>query len=502
MTVSATEKGRLALTEEKVNHLALIWMEKGGKKDKWQKAVAFPFGDPAYNFMHPCLTEDGKTLYFASDMPGGEGGTDIYRCTRTSDGWSKPENLGQNVNSKANEVYPYIHQNGSLFFSSDRAGGMGDLDIWYTPGPNPGRSTAINPGSPLNSAWNDFGIAWKGKKAMGFFTSNRNNPAGKEDIYHFSYRVPCTVKVVDSLTGAPLAGTEVELLRLKGTNKTMKTNAAGEIQFDIGSGLDFVLRAVAPEFAGAEKRFSTNRLQLMEPFQGTFALQSGSVLEFTVGPENKADKIEEWAVQMVGGDGKTKIFSSKSKTLRVPVNPGQDHHAELKASGFESKLLSFRSADLLGKPVTRINVEMQRVRGVGGGTGTGMNFNPASGAIAEKTIYFDYNQAILPDSAALQFSDVIAVLKSNPEAIVVLLAFTDCRGSENHNLDLSRRRAAAGKKFLEKAGIAGHRILASGVGEIGSGSECCEKKDCPDAIHRKNRRLEVTIRNSGASEIK
>ena len=100
---------------------------------QWTAPVAFDYNSNAYNLMHPAMSPDGRYLYFASDMPGGEGGTDLYFCELETAGWSVPMNMGKAVNSEANELFPAVANNGKLYFSSNRDGGQGKLDIYSTP---------------------------------------------------------------------------------------------------------------------------------------------------------------------------------------------------------------------------------------------------------------------------------------------------------------------------------------------------------------------------------
>lgn len=154
---------------------------------QWSTPVPFEYNSDAYNVMHPAMSPDGKYLYFASDMPGGEGGTDLYFSELEATGWSIPVNMGKAVNSEANELFPTIASNGKLYFSSNREGGMGKLDIYSTPvlGKKWGRPEALP--QPMNSPGNDIGYASFATDRSGFFSSDRD---GSDRIYHFRKVVP------------------------------------------------------------------------------------------------------------------------------------------------------------------------------------------------------------------------------------------------------------------------------------------------------------------------
>ena len=151
-------------------------------KGKWTKPELFPFDEPEHSYGHPFVTDNGNTVYFASDLPGGYGGKDIYYVKKEGDSWSKPINLGKKVNSTSNEVFPSI-SNGYLFFASDKAEGQGGLDV-YTYNLEEDVQ-AVNLGPEFNSDKDDFGLSFLGDGMTGFFTSNRDGGEGSDDIYRF-----------------------------------------------------------------------------------------------------------------------------------------------------------------------------------------------------------------------------------------------------------------------------------------------------------------------------
>jgi len=139
---------------------------------------------------HPAISPDGLTLYFVSDMPGGQGGKDIWKVTRANvnDSWGHPANLGHSINTHGDEMFPYVRQDGTLYFSSNGHIGLGGLDIFMAREEN-GRWTVENMGFPINSHGDDFGITFKNNTEEGFFSSRRTSGArGDDDI--FSFKLP------------------------------------------------------------------------------------------------------------------------------------------------------------------------------------------------------------------------------------------------------------------------------------------------------------------------
>lgn len=179
-------KMNLSLGKDKINRIKLYSFEiKGKKNNKITNIKDFPYNSDDYSIITPALSDNGEKLFFASDMPGGYGGMDIYVSERTQNGWSKPKNLGEKINTKGNEVFPYYYK-GKLYFSSDGHPGYGGLDI-FVAFEDSSYSKVYNMKGPLNSNADDFGIFFVDDK-NGYFSSDRQNEnsSGSDDLYHFT----------------------------------------------------------------------------------------------------------------------------------------------------------------------------------------------------------------------------------------------------------------------------------------------------------------------------
>jgi peptidoglycan-associated lipoprotein len=207
----------------------------------WAEPELLPFCIDTVSFRHPSISPDGMTLYFDSRLSGGYGGNDIWMSTYDKKGktWGQPVNLGPSVNTSGVEGYPYIADDGkTLYFSSDTHLGMGGLDIFRAEKGADGKFTkaAENLKSPMNSAGDDFGIIYEGKKIKGYFTSNREGGKGNDDIYSFilpplNFNLSGTV--VSSENNEPIINA---LIHLKGSSGDMfefKTLADGKYNFKL-----------------------------------------------------------------------------------------------------------------------------------------------------------------------------------------------------------------------------------------------------------------------------
>lgn len=154
---------------------------------KWSTPEPFVFNSREYSVGHPCLTSDGNVMYFASDMPGGYGGADIYKCTKDVQGaWGAPQNLGDKINTEGDEMFPFFEENDELlYFSSNGRFGLGGLDVFICAMDGPGYGSVHNVGFPLNSPYDDYAIIVNGQMSNGYFSSDRPGGSGGDDLYSF-----------------------------------------------------------------------------------------------------------------------------------------------------------------------------------------------------------------------------------------------------------------------------------------------------------------------------
>jgi len=155
------------------------------KDGEWIFENAFPLNSAGYSITGVTINEEGTVLYFSSDMKGGRGGKDIYRSAKVNGKWSGPWNMKEPVNTPGDESFPYLHRNGTLYFSSNGHPGMGGLDIFKSTILPDGLTEPENLGYPVNSSHDDFGLSFDSLATHGYFTSNRSKGGYDDDIYEF-----------------------------------------------------------------------------------------------------------------------------------------------------------------------------------------------------------------------------------------------------------------------------------------------------------------------------
>jgi peptidoglycan-associated lipoprotein len=239
----------------------------------WSTPEGLPINSDEYSVGHPSLSQDGKTLYFCSDMPGGKGGKDIYmmKWDDATNSWAAPVNMGPAINTEGDEMYPYLHPNGKLYFASNGHAGMGGLDIFSAT--HDGNAWVINNlRSPINSPADDFGIIFT-DATSGFLSSNREGGMGSDDIYAFLMPPPnfsVYGRVYDTDTKESIAGAVVELFGSDGTALSVKTEAAGTYRYALKPNVKYKISASYTGYLTKFAEVSTVGLDESEDFEENF----------------------------------------------------------------------------------------------------------------------------------------------------------------------------------------------------------------------------------------
>ncbi|RNC88049.1 MAG: cell envelope biogenesis protein OmpA [Winogradskyella sp.] len=225
-----------SLTRIKYSQLYLFKATKTGAD--WDTVEALDINSKDYSIKNPSVSQDGKTIYFASNKPGGYGNYDIYKAAINADGSvGAPENLGQKVNTEGQEMFPFISSDQTLYFSSNGHMGLGGLDVFYTKEIDGKIAPVRNIGVPINSNADDFAFTISSDNESGYVSSNRAGGKGSDDIYEFKKLQPlCDViviaEVLDDETRLPLQGATVTLVDDQGNRVVSKnTDASGHVEF-------------------------------------------------------------------------------------------------------------------------------------------------------------------------------------------------------------------------------------------------------------------------------
>ena len=358
--------------------------------DSWGDITSLPFNSKEFSTSNPSLSRDGKTLYFSSDRPGSIGGVDIWKVAVNADGtYGEPQNLGKKVNTEGNESFPFIgDDNKTLYFASSGRPGLGGLDVFQI---DLTSGEASNLGKPVNSEKDDFAFTFNESKKVGFVSSNRN---GNDDIFG---AIPvCSVDVLtvvtDAKTGAILTNATVSILDDKrNVIATEMSNAKGEVKYNVECDKPYVVQASKDGYEG-----------------NTFA-----------------------------------VTKSKGPTVKI---------------------------DAAIQPIDVIVTETE---------------------IVLKPIFFEYDKSNITQEGAFELDKLVQVMKNNDKLVIMSKSHTDNRGSDKYNLSLSDRRAKSTVQYIISKGIDASRISGKGMGELEPKVDC--GASCTEEQHAQNRRSEFLI---------
>ena len=242
-----------------------LYRAKRDDSNTWE-VEELPFNSDEYSVAHPALSKDEKTLYFASDMPGTKGQSDLYKVAINDDGFGEVQNLGDAINTESRETFPFISSDNKLFFASDGRVGLGGLDIFVAEMNGDNFGDVYNLGRPVNSKYDDFTFIINGTTGLGYFASNREGGVGSDDIYSFKSIKPLITKctqgiegfVLDRVTDDPIGYATVKLLDENNTVIDETTSRPdGSFSFDLDCKKQYSIRSEKEGFDTAEKVFST-----------------------------------------------------------------------------------------------------------------------------------------------------------------------------------------------------------------------------------------------------
>jgi outer membrane protein OmpA-like peptidoglycan-associated protein len=241
--------------EEGINQINLYYAEN--VNGEWKDVQLAPFNSSEFSTGHPALSPDGKTLYFSSDRPGGQGMSDIYQVSVSDSIFGNPTPVMGSVNTEGTEAFPFVDSNGTMYFSSNGHLGLGGLDVFYTEAKGNSFGKVKNMGNVVNSQDDDFAFIFDGNTQEGFVSSNRQGGQGSDDIYKVKQIEPlceatATVTVIDANTKMPITGARVDFYdTMENKVGTQTTVSNGTTTFDTTCDIAYVSQAVMKDYESA-----------------------------------------------------------------------------------------------------------------------------------------------------------------------------------------------------------------------------------------------------------
>lgn len=490
--------GNKNLTDSRIVPLEIMTAQQSG--DQWTDVQAIPLTDPAYSAAHPFLTANGRRLYFSSDMPGGFGGKDLYYAEKTSIGWGMPINLGPEINTRGDEIFPFIGPDNRLYFSSDGHPGLGGQDIMVsTLQPSGNWTNGENIGTPFNSQYDDFSFILAPDGLTGYFASSRPGGAGRDDIYGFKllYR-QLSLAFQNSVTGEAVEGASVKTRCDMLPNYSLRVPVYACCNLTVSApGYDDAVVEICGEDTRVDysrpypvalqpERKYTLRGTATDGYTGT-PLSNAVVLIFEAG--NYFNSV------VSGADGAFMCELPKNKCYTFKVEKG-DYFSRSLADTICTTGKTFDFS---------LQSALQPFRANSSRTGSG----PAKGVFIPGIptgddreapfvlqIYYDLHSTRFRDDNLPEMERLLRLLQDNPNISVEISSHTDTRGEADFNLRLSQKRAELVVEWLIGKGIDGRRLMAKGYGEARPVNQCLDGVTCPESEHQLNRRTEFRVLGS------
>lgn len=434
--------------------------------EKWSGIKPLEVGQPGYNYAHPAFSADGRVLFFASDMPGGKGGKDIWMAPVLSDGeLGLPENLGDWINTSGDDMFPYLVGDTLLFFASDGHIGMGGLDIFYVKIINGVFGKPVNAGAPVNSVCDDFSIILNDDLNGGYFCSGREGEGHSDDIYAFYHNLflnDISGKVVDSLTFNPIDGVTISYSTDQTDQKMVYSDSLGRFVFP-SSGHNDCIKKHRLRFEKAGYNTRTIEVPCNAQKEIIVFLEDGS------GKLHKlAGKIKNQLSGLPVPDAQVTISSLKGLKDEVRTNPdgtfyfdgiSPDDYLILRVSkpDFLSDSRSLRSPDHAKSIVM--------TRGTGYDTDFGLIPIRKDVEFEIENIYYEFDKAVLLSESKISLNKLVNLLNENPSIRIQINSHTDERGTIEYNRSLSERRGISVVNYLINNGIESKRLISHGYGE-------------------------------------
>lgn len=498
ITRSTSKDGKSYTTDDKKTVLMEICKVNYSKGDveNWDDVIPVVLnrgsGYQNYSYAHPAfVTGKGDEMIFASNMPGGFGGTDLWYTKLVGTEWATPTNLGSEINTSGDEMFPFVAKDGSLFFASNGLPGLGGLDIYKSSKIDDMRyGQPDNLGAPFNSKFDDFGYITNETGRDGYFTSNRMGGKGLDDIYAWkTNETQLCIKVVELLSKNPIKNASVKIPCLG--SKTYTTDGAGMVCVTVTALKNCDIKASADGYVN-------NTLNVKN-------LQSNKIVEIPL--DKDAEERCKFIIVVLDKETNQPISNANISIRQTSNNEEIDGTTKVDGT---IRVRGIAMNEFYEINATKVMPDGSRYIGI---PESAICKGLRNGDSIVKTIYlrkamegttfqidniyYDLNKWNIRPDAAVELDKIVSLLKQYPTMEIEMGSHTDCRATVKYNEDLSSKRAASCVEYMIGKGVAPSRLSSRGYGESQLKNGCaCEgkvKSTCSEAQHQQNRRTEFKI---------
>ena len=453
---------RLHKSKEGINTLSLFEAIWDAKSKSWINIQSLPLNDDQYSNEHPALSPDGTKLYFASDKPGGIGGMDLYVCHHITDSqgigsWSQPINLGPGINTLGNDMFPFVDQQGNLWYASNGIPGLGGLDVFFACKLGEGFSKPINPGYPFNTRFDDFGFITLNAGESGYLSSDRYNEFRNDDIFSIKQSFPHhNIWVFDAKTKQSIPFTRIVVSEEGAEPVTILSNSKGREDLKVNPFKSYRLLFANKNYKESQIEFRREKLQELDTIKVALVRESplcmlkGFIFSATnnkpvpgatIVLRNKLRSINE------------ELKCDANGLFQLELQPESDY--QIKVAKLAAKTKCW---------LVPINLSTKGVK-------KDSTFTPsipayfAGDVIVMKSITYMLDRwDILPETAK-ELDQIVFLMNENPDLAVELRSHSSSMDSKQYNMELAQFRAEAAVNYVRSKGIAAGRIIGKGYGE-------------------------------------
>lgn len=393
-----------------------------------------------------------------------------------------------------NEMFPFLHEDGTLYYASNGLPGLGGLDIFESKKKDGFFTKPVNLGAPVNSNLDDFGFALNEARTNGYLSSNRKGGKGDDDLYAFEMEeeLPLILAgvVVNAENNEALEGSKVRLKNTSGEVIAEETmGPEGSFSFELDkSQCAYTLEAENGDFWTTYDSEKTP----CDLTEGTIDLGNIPLEEMKWGAEgtirnrHTGEGLEGFSIILTDlNSGEIQGTTTKSDGFAsFPLDPGMNYEIRFEKPGYFAKTAVFSTYDM---PPGIVEIEKL--------TGLILDFEPVEVGkeVKIENIYYDYDKSYIRSDAAIELDKIVKLLQDNPTIKIEMGSHTDARGSDSYNLKLSKRRAKSAMEYLIKKGIDPNRLTWKGYGETTLVNACANGVSCPDEVHEENRRTTFKV---------
>ncbi|MEL7021252.1 MAG: OmpA family protein, partial [Bacteroidota bacterium] len=408
--------------------------------EKWREIEKLSFCSAEYNYMHPAVSPDGQYLFFVSNKPRGEGGTDIYWAKRQEDGsWGKAESVGAVVNTPSHEGFPFFTNNGELFFCSKGHVGYGGFDIFMTRlQADNSWSIPVNLGQPINSSLDDISIYLNENQTRGIFTSSRNG--GDDDIYLLEVKPVGNSSIVQAAPARPLIQNDTLVAALRQTSPYVSNDTLIQIATPVSSEMDTI-------------RTSTPTVGISIDSTSTVLAKANT----DVAPTQQTEAAPE--ISIISAKNTTGRMMSEIPTLPLSDGTGIGRVSTTSTTTAKQRVGANRPviSSIAPGPLVRLSRQLNR-----------QDYNFKQQIVLPRINY--KADAIDPDNYET-LDRLVDLLREYPKVEIELGAHTLADRQEAPRRTLTEKRAYTAAAYLVEQGVATWRIVPRGYGSSRQGTD-------------------------------